>query len=111
MTKNGVRYPEVVDLVSVKDGTYELVLVETNPLVTEDAFALQQKLKNYLSFGLDGQLFKLYPYSKGRPLTIRVMLEAPPEPSILEFLRIFEAYIEEEGVDLVVDLDGKRIAL
>ena len=111
MTKNGVRYPEVVDLVSVKDGTYELVLVETNPLTTDDAFALQQKLKNYLAFGLDGQLFKLYPDSRGLPLTIRVMLEAPAEPFILEFLRTFKAYIGEEGVSLVVELDGKRIPL
>jgi hypothetical protein len=111
MTKNGVRYPEVVDLVSVKDGTYELLLIETNPLTSEDAFALQEKLKNYLAFGLDGQLFKLYPDSRGRPLTIRVMLEALPEPFILEFLRNFETYIGEEGVSLVVDLVGKRIAL
>lgn len=111
MTKSGVQYPEAVDIVAAKDGRYQLVLVETKPLRAEDALALQQKLKNYLTFGLGGQLNALYPASKGRPLTIRVMLYAQPEPLILDFLQRFKAYAAEEKVSVVVQINGKDLEL
>lgn len=109
MSRAGVDYPDVVDLVTTKDSTWTLVLVEERALTDEDAIALQKKLNNYLSFGLDGGLVKKYPDASGKSVRIRVDLYATPSAFVVEFLCHFRAAAALSGVEVVCSLDGHEL--
>lgn len=111
MAKNGIRYPGVIDLVTQGDEGVRLVLVQTEPLASGDAEALQEKLNNYLSFALDGQLVAIYPEAVGKPIAIRVDLYAAPEEAIMSFLRAFRAATMDYDVSLEVSTNGRDLLL
>jgi hypothetical protein len=58
MSRAGMEYPGIVDYVATKGSTCALVLVETRALADDDAIAFQEKVNNYLTCALDGQLRK-----------------------------------------------------
>jgi len=61
MSKNGAKYPEVIDFLTEKDGVCSLYIVQSTPLDDGLTLKLQEKINNYLAFALDGQLAKEYP--------------------------------------------------
>jgi hypothetical protein len=112
MTRNGIRYPDVIDLVAMDaEGTPILIVVETEPLAADDAPALQQKLNNYLSYALDGQLVANYPQATGKPVRIRVDLYALPDEFIQEFFLRYAAACEQERMTLEVNIKDLDVDL
>jgi hypothetical protein len=109
MTRCGVAFPNVVDLVTRNDDVFTLVVAEAQPLVAEDAIALQEKLNTYLTFALDGELTKRYAESSGRALEIRVELYAQPDRFILEFLSRYAGAMVEHGIALSVLVNGENV--
>ena len=112
MTRSGIQFPDVVDLTSrAKDGTIRLIIAETATLTGNHVLGLQQKLQNYLSFALSGQLAAAHPDAKGCPVRIRVDLYAQPDDLILAFLRRFRVITLKQGIDLELSIDQQEIAL
>ena len=112
MSRSGIQFPEIVDLVTrEKDGTIRLIVAETEAITGDRVLALQEKLKNYLAFAKDGQLLAKYPEAKGAPVRIRVDLYAQPEPLALEFLRRFRVLALRESVDVELSIFQQDVAL
>jgi hypothetical protein len=110
--RSGIKYPEIVDLVTQeKDGTVRLIVAETEAITGDRVLALQEKLKNYLSFANDGQLLTKYPKAKGAAVRIRVDLYAQPDALTLEFLRRFRVLALKESVDVELSIFQKDVAL
>src|SRR2546423_6598125 len=103
--RSGIRYPETVDLVTQeKDGTVRLIVAETEAITGDRVLALQEKLKNYLSFASDGQLLAKYPNTRGASVRIRVDLYAQPDALALEFIRRFRLLALKESVDVELSI-------
>jgi hypothetical protein len=112
VSRSGLQYPHIVDLVTrAKDGTFCLIVAETDAVTGERVLALQEKLKNYLAFAKDGQLVAKYPEAKGAPVRIRVDLYAQPDALTLEFLRRFRTLALKESVDVELSIFQKDVAL
>ena len=109
MSRAGIEHPDVLDYVTTKDSTCALVLVEDRALADDDALALQAKLKNYLSYALDGQLRKEYPEVEGKELLIRVELSATPSPFIVEFLTRFRVLALASGVNVQCVVNSRNL--
>jgi|SRR3954463_5229195 len=112
MSGSGLQYPQIVDLITrEKDGTFCLIVAETDAVTGERVLALQEKLKNYLAFAKDGQLLAKYPEAKGAPVRIRVDLYAQTDALTLEFLRRFRTLALEEGVDVELSICQEDVSL
>lgn len=112
MARSGIKHPEVVDLITqAADGTFRLILAETDALTGRHAVALQQKLQNYLTFAIEGQLVATHPKAKGAPVRIRVDLYAEPDELIFTFLRRFRILALEQGVELELGIHQQDVAL
>ena len=110
MSRNGINYPAIVDLVTESDESLQLVLVETRSLTQHDAPALQEKLNNYLSYVLNGSFTAQYPAAQGKPTCIRVDLYSLPEPFIVEFLRKYAGTLISSGISLEANVNGKALS-
>jgi hypothetical protein len=110
MNRNGIDYPSVVDLVTDREESVQLVLVESRRLVQADALALQEKLNNYLSYALDGKLASHFPAGAGKPTCIRVDLYSQPDGFVIEFLRKYSRALISHGVSLEVNINGKALS-
>ena len=109
MTKAGIEFPEVIDLVShdpMKE-KWELTIVESGVWdgSTGRLQKLQQKLNNYLKFALDGEMQRTYPESAGKPVTVRLDLYQRPDQRTLDFILRARGEMERDGVELVLDID------
>jgi uncharacterized protein DUF6572 len=112
VSRSGLQHPQIVDLITrAKDGTFRLIIAETDAVAGERILALQEKLKNYLSFAKDGPLVAKYPEAKGAPIRIRVDLYAQPDALTLEFLRRFRTLALKESVDVELSIFQKDVAL
>ena len=112
MSRSGLQYPQIVDLITrAKDGTFCLIIAETDAVTGERVLALQEKLKNYLAFAKDGQLMAKYPEAKGTPVRIRVDLYAEPDAIVLEFLKRFRMLALKESIDVELSIFQKDVAL
>jgi hypothetical protein len=112
MTRNGIRFPDVIDLTTkASDGTIRLVLAETEALTGHDIPALKRKLDNYAAFAQSGEL-PTVPIARGnRPVLIRVDLYAEPDQLVVIFLRHYRTLLEKQGLGLEVSLNQQDLTL
>jgi hypothetical protein len=109
MSSTGINSPSVVDLVTEGSESVQLVLIETRPLVEQDASALQEKLNNYLSYALEGGLVTRFPGAAGKQTCIRIDLYAQPDTFIKEFVRRYSAALIQHGVSLEANVNGEAL--
>lgn len=99
MTKKyGTNYPGMVDLIAEKDGVCYLYVVQSDELDDEKTLALQDKLNNYLSFILDGQLKEEYPDKALLRKVVRIELQHQPTGIAAKFLERVRPVFEVAGV-------------
>ncbi len=105
---SGVENPNTVDLVShdPKTDEYALIMVETRAWdgSEERLQQLSEKIENYVSFALYGQMTKLYPEALGKPIRLQLDCESPPDPKTALFLEEVRRRLEEEGFRFVVSV-------
>jgi hypothetical protein len=101
MKKNGVEYPDVVDLVTADDAEVTLIIVQTETLGASMLPKLQDKINNYLSFAKDGQLHELYPETKDKDIVIRLNAFEEVDSEALGFFEIAAEVLAEEGVKFI----------
>ena len=96
----GIDDCNVIDLISQKKGVYYLHLILDKALTDSDLMNLQQKLNNYLAYGLDGQLVEDYPDAKDKDICIVVESSEKFEGLVLEFMNRFNDICTNESVGL-----------
>ena len=109
MRKVGSAYPNSIDLITQSEEEVRLVIVEEEALDDEAALALQEKLNNYLSYALDGELLKQYPAISSKQVIIRVEFWARPTAFILEFLARYKEAVAEHQVPVEVTIEGSAV--
>lgn len=57
----GTDHPDKIDIISENNGTCYLWIAQSQLLEEETLFLLQDKINNYLTFILDGQLAEVFP--------------------------------------------------
>jgi len=104
----GVQNPTVIDLVTYdsKSGEFALIMTETRPWdgSADRVLALQQKINNYLSFALDGQLEREHPGSVGKPIRLQLDCACPPDPETGRFIDLVREKLRGEGIRFVVNV-------
>jgi len=104
----GVENPGVIDLVTEdpRSGEFAVIMVESRPWRgREQRLAeVQAKTNAYLRFILDGQMRRLYPDSKGRPVRIQLDCVEAPDRDTAEFLEDLAKRVEEYAVRFVVNV-------
>jgi len=104
MSKNGARHPEVIDFLTHKDNVCSLYIVQSEPLTDELTLKLQEKINNYLTYALDGQLDEQYPDLRNMKLRIQIDINDEPEGIAAEFLEKVRPIIEEEGIEFKIQV-------
>ena len=98
--------PEKIDLVTQDpSGGANLYVVQDQPWVDSEAEtdSLEQKLRTYANFALEGQMHELYPELRGQPW--KIVLDTyvgPPPAECWERLSAFGDVIRDLGGDLIV---------
>lgn len=105
----GIDHPNTLDLLTESGTKIRLVLVEERALMPEDARALQEKLNNYLSYAIDGELYRQHPKSHGKFIIIRIDLYATPAEFIVQFLRSYREAIARFSVDIEIAVNGNLL--
>ena len=100
MSKHGARYPEVVDLVSSSDEYVKLFIIQAETLTNNLYRKFQDKLNNYMSFALDGQMHKKYPDTIGLSVIISIDFLENESETIIDFLKKTKNIFLKEGVTL-----------
>lgn len=102
----GVQNAKVVDLVThdPKTDEYALIMVETREWDGSDERLQQisEKVENYVSFALYGQMTKLYPEALGKRVRLQLDCESHPDPKTTRFLEGIRIRLEQEGFRFVV---------
>ena len=103
--RNGSAVPNVLDLITERDGVCYMYLVVDNELEGDRLLALQERLNTYLSFILDGQLQRTYPALANLQKIVRINLQHAPSEFAGEFLdRIKSTFAEYEvGLEVAVE--------
>ncbi len=65
---------------------------------------LQEKLNNYLSFALDGQLQRLYPASSGKRVAIQIDSYQRPDEQTLSLIDVVREKIRKAGLAFYVNI-------
>ena len=97
----------VIDLVSLTaDGQtviLHLLATQSWPSTGEGTLLLQAKLKNYVAFATDGQLFRQYPKAKDKNLRIEIRSDYPLGATELELVAAARKHwCEPDGIALHV---------
>jgi hypothetical protein len=96
----------VIDIVSITPdgGSVELHMVQSSKWTGSRAqlLRLQDKLNNYASFALDGQLAKMYPSAAGLPWRIVLQCQTEPHPDVTDFIRRAKPLVEKDGGQLAL---------
>jgi len=97
-----------IDLVSrcKATGNYELVIVADEPWENSDEFRykLQEKLNNYSTYFLEGQLKKEYPDCRQNRITVRISSTTSiPEDSVHFIEKISDAF-RPHGIDVATEV-------
>src|SRR3954471_16451904 len=98
--------PEKIDLVTQDaSGLANLYVVQDQPWIAGEAEteSLEQKLRTYASFALEGQMHRMYPELRGRPW--KIILDTyvgPPPAACWERLSALGDAICDLGGDLIV---------
>jgi hypothetical protein len=96
--KYGTDHPSQIDLIGLKDGVCRFTIVQVERLNDERVLLLQEKLNNYLTYILDGQLAEEYPDRAELPKVVEVALQFPPEGVAIEFLSKVGEVFREKGI-------------
>ena len=104
----GVENPRVIDLVTYdpKSGEYVLIMTEQRQWdgSPDRVLQLQEKVNNYLSFALDGQMARQYPESAGKLIRLQLDCLAEPDADSARFLELVREKLKPDGIRLVVNL-------
>ena len=98
--------PEKIDLVTQDpSGGANLYVVQDQPWIDSEAEieSLEQKLRTYANFALEGQMHEMYPELRGQPW--KIILDSyvgPPAPECWERLSALGDVIRDLGGDLIV---------
>ena len=107
---SGVQNTKVVDVVThdPKTDEYALIMVETRAWDGSDERLQQisEKVENYVSFALYGQMTKLYPESLGKRIRLQLDCESSPDSKTARFLEGIRKRLEEKGFRFVVCADN-----
>lgn len=96
-----------VDLVSKKKtGDYVLIIVADEAWEDGDEFRykLQEKLNNYCSYFLDGQMKKEYPDLKQKRITVSISSPTSIPPHTLVFIKKAARAFKMTGLDIEVEV-------
>ncbi|MEW5851592.1 MAG: DUF6572 domain-containing protein [Myxococcota bacterium] len=106
----GINHPGVIDLVTHdrKADAYRLVVIQRGPWdgSHEQLLKLQAKLNSYMTFALDGEMYRRYPESEGKQVIIRLDLDHPPDEKTRATLEKLRAAIEAEDVGFELHVEG-----
>ncbi len=87
----GIYSPDSIDLVTrnVRMDTWAVVLTETSQWDgSEDQLdRLERKLERYRRFVVDGEMRRLYPESKAKPVSIEIHLYSEPTAAALAVIQ------------------------
>ena len=104
----GVENPRVIDLVTYdpKSGEYALIMTEEREWdgSPDRVLQLQEKVNNYLSFALDGQMARQYPESVGKPIRLQLDCVAEPDAASARLIELVREKLRSEGIRLIVNL-------
>ena len=102
----GVEHAGVIDLITHDEDEQraELVMFERRPWDggEDQLFELQEKLNDYLSFALDGEMAEAYPELANAALTVVLRCTEEPTPEVVAFLSQVRDQIGLQGIDLQV---------
>lgn len=104
--KYGTDYTNKVDLITEKDGACYLYVVQSAEMDEEKTLALQDKLNNYLSFILDGQLKEEYPDKALMRKVVCIEFQHQPTGIAAEFMDRVRPVFEAEGVCFEFSVSG-----
>jgi len=108
MNKYGAQHTEVIDFITQKDNVCALYIIQSESLTDELTLKLQEKINNYLTYALDGQLDKEYPDLRNMKLRIQIDLQHKPEGVAAEFLEKVKPHIEEEGIEFSIQVGASE---
>ena len=98
--------PEKIDLVTQDpSGGANLYVVQDQPWIDSEAEteSLEQKLRTYANFALEGQMHQMYPELRGQPWKIFIdTYVGPPPADCWEQLSAMGDVIRDLGGDLIV---------
>ena len=104
----GVENPRVIDLVTYdpKSGEYVLIMTEERQWdgSADRVLQLQEKINNYLSFALDGQMAREYPGSVGKPIRLQLDCIAQPDVDSGRFIELVREKLKLDAIRLVVNI-------
>lgn len=69
---------------------------------TSRLLQLQDKIKYYLAFILDGHMGRMYPASRGKLVTIQLDCSHEPNTMALDYLEAARSMLNELGVSLKI---------
>jgi hypothetical protein len=101
----GQNFPQVLDLVTERDGICYLYLVQENELDGDELLALQERLNSYLGFIVDGQLQRNYPALANHQKVVRINLQHTPAEFAGEFFERVKSAFAAHGVTLEVAVE------
>ncbi len=104
MAKNGIKYPGVIDFVTSKDDVCGLYIIQVDRVDDREIQALQEKINNYLTFALDGQLTSEYPSMAGKQVKIYMQLSCDPTTLQQDFYTNVTAVCNKEGIGFEVEI-------
>jgi hypothetical protein len=108
LTRTGVQNPSLIDLVTYdpESGEFALIMTETRPWdgSADRVLELQQKINNYLSFALDGQLERQHPGSVGKAIRLQLDCVSPPDPKTGHFIDLVREKLRGERIRFVVNV-------
>lgn len=96
--KYGTAHPDKVDLIGENNGTCNLWIVQSEALDEERLFLLQEKINNYLTYILDGQLAEEYPEFCNMPKTVRIVYQQDLTETAIDFLEKVKSIFFDEGI-------------
>ncbi len=110
----GIGSPESIDLVmrNVRTDTWSLVLTETSEWngSEEQLDRLERKLERYRSFAVDGEMHRLHPDSKAKPVIIEIHLYSDPTTAALAIIHHVRERLVPYDIPVIVQRMGGRRA-
>jgi hypothetical protein len=104
----GLEQPEKIDLITFDQATSEYVLIvsatETWEDSDEEQVQLLQKINNYMTFVIDGQLSLHYPQTKGKAIRIQIDSATTIPPNINKLLTQAQKLLLQHDIKLCVNL-------
>ena len=94
----GTDHPNKIDIIGENNGTCYLWIVQSQLLEEETLFLLQDKINNYLTFILDGQLAEVFPKQIDMPKIVRVVYQHDLTEIVIDFLEQIRFVFADEGI-------------